>query len=93
VAFYNFLTNGQANASSWIIGAAVQSLEQREDTLQVLRLDADAIVVHGEGPRALLPCGRDMHVRGLMRPLELNAMSDQVLEELAELNRIGTSID
>ena len=69
--------------------AGVKPLEQREDTLLVLRLDADAVVIHTEKPRAVLPRGRDMYSRRFIRPVELDAVGDQVLKQLAELSRIA----
>ena len=89
MAFDNLLTDRQANASPGIISARVESLEQREDPLLILRLDADAIVAHTERPHATLAHCRDVHVRRFIWAVELDAVGDQVLKQLAELSRIA----
>src|SRR5262249_51462177 len=56
VALHDPLADRQADARAGVLGAAVQPLEDEKDPLAVLRLDADAVIPHGEEP--LRPLGR-----------------------------------
>src|SRR5437870_520620 len=87
--FDDLFANGQADASAWIVGAGMEPLEQGEDPLLILRLDADAVIAHAEEPLATLTHSRDMHSRRLIGPVELDAIGDQVLEQLAQLNGVA----
>ena len=50
VALDDLLADRQADAGARVLVAAVQPLEDDEDPLDVLRLDADAVVAHREEP-------------------------------------------
>ena len=80
--------DGEPDAVAGQLVAAVQALEHDEDALEVLGLDADAVVAHPQVP--LLPLlGRadvDARRRGAA---ELEGVADQVLEELAHLVLVG----
>ena len=67
--------------------AAVQALEDDEDAVGVLGLDADAVVAHREQPVAAARARRATWTRGRLVAAELDGVADQVLEELAQLRR------
>jgi len=46
--FDDLLADGQADAGARVVGAGVKPLKQSKDSLLVLRLDADAVVIHTE---------------------------------------------
>jgi hypothetical protein len=48
VAFYDFLANCQANPRAWILLPGVQSLEDQENAVRKLRIDADPVVPNRE---------------------------------------------
>jgi hypothetical protein len=87
MALHNFLTNRQANASARICRAAVQALKHQEDTLGILWINADAVVPHRKNPVMILTRHPHMHV-GWLIAMELDGITDQVLEQLDELARI-----
>src|SRR5437899_7504305 len=89
VALDDLLADGEADASSRVLSAGVQPLEQSKNPLLVLRLDADPIVSHAKCRGAMVPRGGDLHERRFTRAVELDAVGDQVLKQLAELSRIA----
>jgi len=66
----------------------VQPLKDHEDTVDVLRGNADPIVAHGEAPHRTLALGREVHPRRLVA-VELDGVPDEILEELAQLEGIA----
>src|SRR4030042_3075997 len=69
VAFGNSFGNGKAGASAGIL-IAVQPLTDEEDAVEILRLDAYAVVLDREKPLAVHWLCRDMDTRRLL-PAEL----------------------
>src|SRR5215475_11531881 len=63
VAFDDFLAQRQPDASPGIFLARMQTLEDPENALEILRLDADAIVAHRELPLAAATFHLDVHLR------------------------------
>ena len=61
----------------------VQALEDDEDPVGVLGVDADAVVGHGELPALAVAARRDAHQRRLVA-VELDRVGDQVLEHESE---------
>ncbi len=61
VALYDFFANGQADARTF---HCVDLLEDGENALMILRVDARAIVADGQKPIALTGLGGDMDLRG-----------------------------
>ena len=49
--FHDALAEGQADAGARVLGLAVETLEDNKNALKIRRLDADAIVAHGESPK------------------------------------------
>ena len=66
----------------------MQALEDHEDPVAVLRVDADAVVAHDEVPAAVFTRGRDVDDRRRFAA-ELHGVADEVLEQLLELRRVG----
>ena len=62
VALDHFLAQRQADAGARILLVRVQALEDDEDALGELRVDADAVVAHGKAPAELHLLGVDAHV-------------------------------
>src|SRR3990172_4706428 len=52
-AFDDFFADAQPDAGARILGPGMQALEDHENSLAVLRFDANAVVVHREDPLAL----------------------------------------
>src|SRR5215467_12579381 len=70
----------------------MQPLEYHEDALEVLPLDADAVVGDREAPLALLLLHADVDAQRLVRLPELDRVADQVLEELSELRVVRADL-
>ena len=68
--------------------SGVQALEDQEDAILVLRVDADAVVAHGEQPMVSLPAGVHVDLRRRFAA-ELQRVADEVLEQLGQLRRVG----
>ena len=67
----------------------VEALEDNEDPVEVLGLDTDPVVLHGEPPECPRPFGRDADLGRHVRPAVLQGVADQVREDLRELGRVG----
>src|ERR1035437_9994628 len=87
MAIDDLLADRQADAGARIPSASVQALEDLENAFEILRIDADAVVLHPEDPAPLLGPGADMDLQGLLT-VELQGVADEVLEELHELSGI-----
>src|SRR4030095_1203504 len=59
----DLLADRQTDAGSWVRTAVVQALEDDEDPLKILRLDADAVVAHAEDPVPIAGARRDVQQR------------------------------
>ena len=81
VAFHDPLADGKANARALVGGAGVKTLKDDEDAVEVLGLDADAVVLHRDRPAAFVLLRIDAHDQRL-RAAELQRVADQVLEQL-----------
>src|SRR5271165_4044089 len=71
--------HGQADAGTRICGPLVQPLEDEENAISVLRLDADSVIRDREHPERAVAVGRDDDARRLLA-LELQRVAEQVLE-------------
>ena len=87
MALDDLLADGKADAGARVLAHGMQPLKQHEDALEVLRLDADAVVGHRDAPFARLLGGAHVDARQ-RRPAELERVADQVLEELRELHLV-----
>src|ERR1039458_8983579 len=87
VALHNFLADGEPDASAGKLFGTVQALEEGENALGVLRLDANAVIAHREDPVVAFQDRGNVYP-GRVRPPEFDAIADQVLEELHQLGRI-----
>src|ERR1019366_8906244 len=87
VALLNFLADGEPDASAGKLFGTVQALEEDENALGVLWLDANAVIAHREDPVVSYPDRGNVYP-GRVRTLEFDAIADQVLEELHQLGGI-----
>ncbi len=78
MAFNDLLADRQANAGTFIGTLAVQAFEDLEDSILILSIYANTIVLHREAPHAVFSFCRNMDVRpGLAS--KLYAVTNQVL--------------
>src|ERR1022692_1043506 len=87
VALHNFLADGEPDASAGKLFGTVQALEEDENALGVLRLDANAVITHRKDPAVSFPDCGNVHP-GRVRAPEFDAIADQVLKELHQLGGI-----
>src|SRR3954447_1194958 len=87
VALGDLLADGKADARAGVLAHGMQALEQHEDALEVLRLDADAVVGDADAPLGIFLLRRDVDARRRLAA-ELERIADQVLEELHELHLV-----
>ncbi len=86
MVFDNFSANRQANPRARIVRAGVQALKNAKDALGLVRVKADAVILHGEQPGVALGLGGDMHLRRT-RAAVLESVPDQILQEPGQLPR------
>src|SRR5947209_20159992 len=80
---------GKPDSRPRVRAASMKSLEHAEDSLAVARLEADPVVSHGDLDRVSPSFRVDAHLWGDVRTPELQGVGDQVLQELAHLQRVG----
>jgi hypothetical protein len=83
----NLLANCQANTGPGVGRLVVQALKHAKNAVGILRVDANAIVAHGEDPFLIRACYAYMH-SWLLIPMELDGITDEVLHQLDELSRV-----
>src|ERR1700687_2647545 len=86
--FDDLLADGQADAVARIFAASVQTLEDHENTLGVLRSNSNSVVGHAEQPIVTRFLGRHRDHWWRLSP-ELDGVSDQILEDLRDLGAVG----
>jgi len=79
MAFYNSSADSQTDTRAWIFVPAMEPLKDSENGVEILRLDADPVVLHREEPRGRLFSRREVDVRRLLAT-EFDGVSDEVLE-------------
>jgi hypothetical protein len=89
VALHNLFANRQTNPRARIFLAPMQTLEDHEDPVKILRVDADSVIANAQLPSSLLAPGRDMNSGCFVRPPELDSIAEQILEELRQLRSVG----
>src|ERR1044071_1519621 len=89
VTFRYFATDCQANAGTFVNSASVEALEHRENALGVLLLEADAVVTDDDARAAVVALAAHFDARRHALAVELQRIADEVLQELAHLQRIG----
>src|SRR3954469_315877 len=80
VVLDDLAAHGQADAGPLVGGPRVQALEDDEDPVRVLRLDADAVVRAAEAPRVVVGLGVEAD-DGRRLAAELHRVADEVLED------------
>src|SRR6185503_2444023 len=88
VALDHFLADGEPDAGAGILALVEQPLEHHEDALEVLRLDADAVITNFKSPFLGRFFDADVNARHRVRP-ELERVADQVLQQLPELHLVA----
>ena len=86
--FDDFLTDRQADTRSGIFSARVESLEDDENAIGKLRVDADAVVANFDLPFSADVFGSDVHDRRLVT-VEFDRVADEVLKQLRELGGVA----
>src|SRR5271165_661226 len=85
----NLAAHGEPDAGPGIRRPVMQALEDHEDAVRVLRLDADPGVGDGELPEAIVtPRDRDLDDWRPVAP-ELDGVADQVLEQRRQQRELG----
>jgi hypothetical protein len=69
----------------------VDAGEHVEDALGVARVDADAVVAHGEGPPVVVLVGGHLDARRRVAR-ELQRVGDEVLQQLGELHAVALDL-
>src|SRR5262245_11716046 len=87
VPLHDLLTDRQSDPGPWIFALAVQALKDDKDSIQIFRLDSDAVVPYRYQPVPRFLLGLHAHDRCLTAP-ELDGVANQILEQLCELCRI-----
>ena len=87
--FYDPLADGETDAGAGILLSGVQPLEDGEDLLVELRVNADAIVRYRELPLVSRTAGCDVDSGWLSGTVELDGVAHQILEKLDQLGAIG----
>jgi hypothetical protein len=80
MALHDALADRQADARSGIIFAVVQALEDDENALEILGVNADSVVGYREDPVLLIFLDTHMDL-GRFLTVKLDSVPDQVLEE------------
>src|SRR6267378_7242348 len=81
VALGHLLADREPDAGSRVFAHRMQALEQHEDAVEVLRLDADAVIGDADVPLARFLHRADMDA-GHLLAAELERVADEVLEHL-----------
>src|SRR5579884_370784 len=76
VALHDFAADGQSDSGAWD-ARTVQALEQHEDLLAVVVVEADAVVRHRDLPLLAALLRRNMDLRGNIRPPVLDRIAEQ----------------
>jgi hypothetical protein len=87
VAFDDAFADGQSNAGAGVLFAGMETLEDMENTFEILGVDADAVVAHGKNPATRLGLGADMDL-GRLFAVKLEGIGNKILEQLHELGGI-----
>src|SRR5256885_6163573 len=88
VTLHNLLADGEPQARARVLVLPMQALEDDEDPLEVLWVDADPVVPHAEQPLPVASLCRepDLERSG---PAELERVGDQVQEHVLQLAAVG----
>ncbi len=87
VPFHDAFADGQPDTRAGIILALVQTLEDDEDALEILRVDTNTVIADREDPVGCLFFDTYMNFRFLLA-MKLDGIADQVLEERFQLRII-----
>ena len=86
----NFFADRETDASAGEFFALVKALEHAENSFEVLRIDAEAIVFDGEHPfRPAIFCGGDVYP-GDSAVLIFDGVADEILKFREQVGDFGT---
>src|ERR1700722_16956152 len=88
MSFDNFFADGQTDAGAGKFFAFMQSLEHSKNSLEVLRIDPQAIVLYRERPLPAVVSVRGNMYVGDAGPLILDRIADKILKKLYELRLV-----
>ena len=89
VPFHDFFADGQAHSRAIPLAPPVQALEGFEDTVRLLLIKPDALIVDPDFPKTIFAVmAGDGYPRWCIFFVELNGIEDQVSEQLSHLNFI-----
>src|SRR5580658_6945295 len=84
VTLNHALANCQSDAGAGIFPVTMEPLENTEDYLLVMGIDADAVVPHREAPRGALAGGRDVDFGRIFRSI-FECVADEILKYLLQV--------
>src|SRR5579871_6108670 len=79
------LANGQSQPCATVLVVGVEALEQSKDFLPVMGRDANPVVTDAEFPAHVAPFSRYMNDGWLLGTVVLDAVPDQVLQDLLQV--------
>ena len=104
VPFSDPPANRQAHAGSFVLASIVQALKRLEEAVAILLIEANPVILHanlapaasrgrscGPGAGGRHKAGLDEDHRRFSSAVELQAIADQVLQQLPHLQRIGVN--
>src|SRR5258708_170384 len=89
MALGDFAAQGEPDSRSRVLGTPVQPFEHPEDAQAVLRIEPDAVVAHRQAQLAVAFHRVDRDLGWNAFAVELQAVRDQVLQQLPHLQSIG----
>ena len=89
MTFDDLSADGQTDAGAGVLLARVKPLEHLKDALEVLRLDADPVVLDRKDPPVVRRCSGNLDFR-LPFVAVFDRVPDQILEQLCKLRGIRT---
>ena len=81
MSFHYPLTDGKADTGPLVLPFCMQALEDLEDPFGIFRVDTNTVIGYREDPFVTGLVHRSRDLRYNTRPLELEGITDQVLEE------------
>ncbi len=83
----DFLAHREPNARAFVLIARVQALKNDENTIVILGVDTDAVVVHRKLPESPLSIDVDVNP-GCIGATKLQGVADQIGEQLFDVPRV-----
>ena len=90
IPFHNALAYGEAEPGAGVF-IGMQPLEQTEDALRMLLLEADPVIPHGDNPLPRIPLSGDINLREPFAAAVFQGVRQEILEHVSELLRVATN--